>query len=369
MRKHHPENERIKRKYFVFLQEAKRQSESSVDQVAKAISRFEVFTKWKSFKAFHFEQAVAFKAYLARQPNEATGRPLSKATLNSTVRALKTFFQWLAMQPGYKSKVSYTDAEYFNLSEKDARIASAKRLRPVPTLEQVKHVLGRMPADTVVQRRDQAVLAFILLSGVRDSAASSLKLKHVDVEAGYVFQDAREVNTKASKTIASYFFPVGDEVVRIVREWVHYLRQVMMFGNDDPLFPKTQVALGERQVFEAVGISREHWSNATPIRRIFRNAFETAGLDYYNPHSIRNTLAQLGETVCRTPEEFKAWSQNLGHDSVRVTFDSYGEVQPRRQAEILSTLGEANGVRDETDWEKLGVAIARELHKQRRKAS
>ena len=52
MRKHHPVNERVKRKYFTFLKEAKRQDESSVDAAAKAISRFEEYTTWKDFKAF-----------------------------------------------------------------------------------------------------------------------------------------------------------------------------------------------------------------------------------------------------------------------------------------------------------------------------
>ena len=44
--------------------------------------------------------------------------------------------------------------------------------------------------------------------------------------------------------------------------------------------------------------------------------FEQAGLPYFNPHSFRKTLVQLGETTCQSPEEFKAWSQNLGHEGV-----------------------------------------------------
>jgi len=43
---------------------------------------------------------------------------LSKATLCATLSALKRFFIWLAGQPGYKSRISYSDAEYFNLSAK-----------------------------------------------------------------------------------------------------------------------------------------------------------------------------------------------------------------------------------------------------------
>ena len=62
------------------------------------------------------------------------------------------------------------------------------------------------------------------------------------------------------------------------------------------------------------------------------------GLEYFNPHSFRKTLAVLGEQRCKTPEELKAWSQNLGHEDVLTTFRSYGEVSSYRQAEIMPAL-------------------------------
>ena len=188
MTKHHPENERVKRRYFVFLKEAKRQNVASVDAVAKAISRFERYTKWRDFKAFHYEQAMGFKAYLAKSRNQNSGAALSKATMNSTLCALKAFFQWLAMQPGYKSRLNYTETEYFNLSQKDARIATARRDRPVPTLEQIRHAIALMPQTSAIDRRNCALLAFTLLTGARDGALASFKLKHLDLEAGFVFR-------------------------------------------------------------------------------------------------------------------------------------------------------------------------------------
>jgi integrase/recombinase XerD len=90
--------------------------------------------------------------------------------------------------------------------------------------------------------------------------------------------------------------------------------------------------------FEAAGLARSHWSNATPIRAIFRGAFALAGLPYFNPHSFRKTIVQLGEQLCSGPEEFKAWSQNLGHDDVMVTYLSYGKVPHFRQVEIFRGL-------------------------------
>ena len=343
-----------------YLKEAKRHSEATVDAVAKALSRFEADTKYRDFKAFHFEQSIAFKNRLARQDSEVSGERLSKATLYATLAHLKRFFQWLAGQPGFKSRLRYTDADYFNLSDKDTRVATARRERHSPTIEQVKHVIATMPNDSEIKRRNCALVAFTLLTGARDSAIASMKLKHVDLAVRSVFQDARDVKTKNSKTFTTYFFPVGVETLQIVEDWINFLRQVKLWGNDDPLFPATHIVLSEARQFEVAGLKREHWSSATAIRRIFREAFHVAGLPYFNPHSIRNSLVRLGETVCRTPEEFKAWSQNLGHEGVLTTFYSYGEVATRRQGEIIQDLAEPRQT-ERPDIVEFAKAVAREL--------
>src|SRR6266704_4449193 len=157
MKTHNPQNERIKRAYFTYLAEAKGFSEATLDSVAKALNRVETYTKFRDFKAFHIEQAKGFKANLAEQMSARTKDRLSKATLYATLCALKRFFFWLAGQPGYKSKISYSDAEYFNLSAKDTRIAKAHRDARVPTLEQIRHVIRTMPAGTEIERRDRAL--------------------------------------------------------------------------------------------------------------------------------------------------------------------------------------------------------------------
>lgn len=351
MVRHNPKNERIKRQYLTFLREAKRQSEVSVDSVAAALVRFEQYTGFRDFKAFHHQQAIAFKHRLASQISPATGKKLSKATQYATLSHLKRFFQWLAWQPGYKSSLRYCDADYFNLPDKESRVATARRQQAVPTLEQVQHVISLMRADTDIDKRNRAVVAFVLLTGARDNAVASFKLKHIDLASGCVYQDARDVNTKYSKTFTTFFFPVGDGIRQIVSDWVAFLREHRLWGNDDPLFPKTRVGMGVDGQFAAAGLEREHWSNATPIRQIFKDAFAAAELPYFNPHSLRNTLVGLGEKICNSPEDFKAWSQNLGHEGVLTTFYSYGAVSPQRQGEIIRNLSEVDN--DEVNPELL----------------
>jgi len=195
-----------------------------------------------------------------------------------------------------------------------------------------------MPAATDIERRDRALVAFTILTGARDGAIASFKLRHIDIADSKIDQDARDVRTKFSKSFITTFFPVGDDIRAVVTDWVAYLRTEKLWCLDDPLFPSTKVAMGENRRFAAAGLDRNHWTNASPIRAVFKESFASAGLPYFNPHSFRKTLAQLGEKLCQTPEQFKAWSQNLGHEHVLTTFTSYGNVSGNRQAEIIRAM-------------------------------
>ncbi|TMJ36573.1 MAG: hypothetical protein E6G89_16320 [Alphaproteobacteria bacterium] len=83
---------------------------------------------------------------------------------------------------------------------------------------------------------------------------------------------------------------------------------------------------------------RRGWRDAGPIRTIFKEAFRAAGLPYFNPHSFRHTLAQQAQHQCRNYEELKAWSQNLGHDDLRTTMVSCGEIAAYRQLEVIRAM-------------------------------
>ena len=308
--------------------------------MARALDLFEAHTHGQDFRQFHIQQAIDFKTSLALEPSARTKIWRSEASRHTILLAVKNFFRWLAGQRGYRSRITYADTEYFNLSGRETRIATARRKSPVPTIEQIRHVIQSMPAVTEIECRNRALIAFALLSGARVGALASFRLKHIDMIEAKVVQDAREVNTKFGKTFTTYFFPVGEDILAIFAEWVRYLRNEKLLGYDDPLFPASCVGVGEDQQFEAQGLARNGWSDGDPIRKIFRDAFLGAGLPYFNPHSFRNTLVMLGEQLCSTAEEFKSWSQNLGHDGVLTTFVSYGEVPGRRQAQVIRNLGQ-----------------------------
>ena len=336
---HCPANERVKRRYFIRLREVRGQSTATIDSVAAALSRFEAHTGYRDFKRFHIEQVRAFKRDLTFTASAARpGQKLSSATIASTLRTLRAFFMWLADQPGYRSTVRYSDAEYFTPPAQDERIAAGRIERPGPELEQVHAVLSKMPANTPVEMRDRAIMATIILTGARDSAVISLKCKHLDIANSKLIQDAREVKTKRRKTIVTTFFPVGEAPLQIVTAWAEYATNELRLGPNDPLFPATVTTLDENSQFKASGLGRSPWSTTAPVRAIFKAAFEQAGLPYHNPHSFRSTLVRLAGKICGPPEEFKAWSQNIGHSDVLTTFSAYGKVDSGRQSEIILNL-------------------------------
>ena len=210
MAKHLEENERIKHDYATYLRHAKGQDEKSIDKTMAAIRQFEESTKIKPFRKFHRQQAADFKSYLDKLKNPRTRKPLAHSTIDASLRLVKGFFHWLVSRAGFKRVLTYADVEYFNNTRKAARVAHAPREIPYPSMEQAAHAFQAMPFETEFQKRDKALFAFFMLTGARDGAVASLKLKHINVDLGHVFQDAREVNTKAAKTIMCQFFPVDN---------------------------------------------------------------------------------------------------------------------------------------------------------------
>jgi integrase len=362
-----PRNDRVKRDYLVWLKEAKQRSAATVEQVRHAIDRLESYTAFKDFGTFNKDQALGFKRALLATIAQRSGKPVSIATVHHTLQAIKDFLAWLHGQTEYRRRIAPAHIAYLNLTTGEERQAHATTPKQYSSLEEYRTALFAMPASTEIERRDQAIMALMLLTCMRDLAVVGLKLRHLSIERNHVFQDPRDIKTKFRKPIETFFYPVGDDVVAIVREWVRFLTAETMFGPDDPLFPKTTVGPDAHQNFSAQGLGREHWANATAIRKIFRSSFARVGLPYVVPHSIRDTLTQLAYKLKLGAEEFKAWSQNMGHDKPLTTLNSYGHVSIERQAEIIGGLGRRQPAvtPDDAMADKIAEKVADRLRKER----
>ena len=106
-------------------------------------------------------------------------------------------------------------------------------------------------------------------------------------------------------------YPVGNQYRACFEAWVNELRDDLLFGPDDPLFPKPRIEVVEGIGFQATGLSTDGYANALFIRKLVKEAFVNAGLFPFIPHSFRKTLATptlppLWDHTCKSPSTAKA---------------------------------------------------------------
>ena len=342
MPEYNPLNEVVKKQYEEALLHGKCRDPKTVRAVWNNLNLFEDFTSHADFKTFNAEQAKSFKAWLEKKKNK-DDELLSISTVRSTLNSVREFFEWLAIHPQYIKKIDGRAVQYLRLSDNANRAARASREKAPPTLGELEKTLKAMPHGTDIEKRDRAIFAFMIITCVRDDALVSLKRKHVKADEKTVWQDPKLVRTKGRKGIVTRFVAQAMPLAQgIVLEWLEYVDEVLKFKPNDPLFPKTLVKPNaESMTFEVQGLSREHWANAGPVRELFKAAFKAVSLPYYNPHLFRKTICRWGLEHC-THKQYKALSQNLGHEHVMTTYNSYAKLTEDEQLKAVSNIGHAN---------------------------
>lgn len=340
MSKYKTKNEKIKRRYFKWLQDAEGYANASIESIEKALWDYEAFSSDDDYANFNEKTAIAFKKWLAEKKLK-DGTTISYSTQYDRLRYLKKFFTWLSGQVGYKSKIDVYDTSYLRLDKKLAKIATAAKVEDYPTLEYVKKLCSSIEIKGEIDLRDRALIAFTLLSGMRDKAIITLPLSCFNPKTYEIKQDpSKGVQTKFSKTIISVLFQFDEELVCYVTDWVKYLKEEKVFGISDPLFPSTKVEQmsATEYIFEVKGVEPTFWRSTSTIRKIFEERAMKANLDYYSPHKFRHTATREATDSCRNAEQIKAVSQNLGHEHVSTTLLTYGRLNSYRVKEVITDL-------------------------------
>jgi integrase/recombinase XerD len=358
-----PINELVKKQYEDALLHGKHRDPKTVRAVWDAITVFERFTGQADFKTFNRDQAKNFKKWLEKQTNKE-GELLSLSTVRGVLNNIREFFLWLAVHPKYVRRVDGRAVEYLRLSNNDNRAARASREKTPPTIEQLVTTLDAMPFESDIQKRDRALFAFLILTCMRDDALVSIRMKDVDIDQKIVWQDPKHVRTKFRKGILTAFVSAPIQSAEaIFLDWYVYARDVLVFGANDPLFPQTLVVANPKTLaFEARGLSRDPWANAAAVRDVLKQAFARVGLPYFNPHLFRNTIVQWAEKNC-TPYEFKAISQNLGHEHAMTTYNSYGKLSESDQIAAIANLGQVHTEMTAISTDKILAELARRAGK------
>lgn len=322
------ESDQVRYRYFRFLKG--RVSDKTLDAAMRHLVEFETFNRCRDLVSLTETQAIAFRDHVQERPSLSGSKGLSASSIVHTLSDVKAFFDRAA-------------AEYFAPSNRMRVMARTGPDPFVPTPENLRTVIAAIPSDTLIGRRDRALIAFIFLTGIRNAAVVSLRIKHLNLELRLVTQHAREVGTKIGKNMLTSFFPVGVDIERIVIDWVRE-RVAGGAGPDDPLFPATPSRFVEPL---SAPQNTDFWKTTNPVRRVFEMACGVAGVPYFHPHSIRSALAILGSKLCKNREQEKVWSLNLSHEHVATTQNSYLKVDSHRQNELMQQMA-----KDEPDTDQ-----------------
>ncbi len=320
------QNEEVKRTFFEQLRGGKGFSKTSVRSHAEAINQWQIFTKNEDFSAYNKSKAVAFTEWLGTRPAKTKTGKISLVTQSNYLRRIKKFFVWLADQPGYKSKILKSDADYLRLSKADAQIARSGTTKKMPTFDDARKIIEGIQGESEIDMRDRALISFALITGARISAIVSLKMKSFDKELKQINQNPGDgVKTKNSKKILTTFFPIGwEEPEKYFMEWYEYLES-KGFQPNYPIFPATAGGFTDNESgYSKETIGQNAWVGTGAARKIFEKRCINVGLPYFHPHSFRHLIVSILSKKRLTEEEKRAISMNLGHENVGTTFGSYG---------------------------------------------
>lgn len=341
------ENEKIKRAYFRWLKEADGKCDSTVDAVTKAIHVYEDFTKHDSFRHFNQDQAVSFKKWLRKR--EYRGQPIQLTTFVMYLRHIKSFFSWLSQKPGYRKNVTFENVGYLSATDNEIRAAAQSDEPNHPSLAYVLKLVGSIVGDNEVDRRDQAMISFLFLTGIRETALASLRLGCFDENRLCVRQaHSLGVITKRSKFIFTVIFPFDEGLQNHILAWAKYLGE-KGFGSKGPLFPRSkmfQKRAGDLCYETTHTVEPEFWKTGDRVQGILKERSQAANMEYFSPHAFRHLGARLGLQACRTGEHVKAVANSFGHEHVETLLRVYGNPTQERMLEIRSEMEFSSNEKD-----------------------
>ena len=328
-------NDRI---IYAWLQFSGRFDEKTVCAKLGFIREFEAFFGGKSFAKIKTEDVSAFRECLKASVESDQGNRRSVSTVRHCASHLKSFFKWLIEQKGYHN-LNRSLPDNFALPKKFDSKGLDREEKFVPSDEDAVAIIEGMPTETLLERRDRAMIAAAFLGALRADTVTSLQLKHIDVSQRIIWQDGQVSRTKNSKSLKTNFFPLSAIYCVVLEDWQNELRG-MGYLEDDALFPG-EPDLKPRS--SAKPIKKISVMNSThAISRAFRRASELIGKNF-TPHSVKHYIGALGLRRCKTLEQETAWSATMAHNDIRTTRRYYQKPSQDKIDDVFEAFEQCSG--------------------------
>ncbi|MDH5506236.1 MAG: site-specific integrase [Anaerolineae bacterium] len=303
---------------------------------------------WADGERFNkvMKKGIQFPVFLQTARNDNAGKNLSLESVKRACAEARNFYIWAKQQKGkiYK-EISIEWIETIRPS-REMGMQSKIKEREFFSLDEVIKICG-VADNSLIGKRDRAAVAMGFISGMRVSALVTLPAHCVDLEKMAVYQLPEEgVETKNNKAQITYLLPVK-ELANIVIEWTKFVRKEL--GEKTLWYPNLNSdGEGWSKLEKVGGVESRRQSLSRGLKKFCKRA----GIKYRSPHKLRHGHGIYGVKRVSTLEEYKAFSQNMGHDTLEVTDRIYGRLGGEDVRGIISRL-ERKSSEPESDKEKL----------------
>lgn len=333
------ENVEIVRKYFIHLGKGIGYKKSTTVSKIRDVVEYERSLNGLDFRKLNEQIAIDYQNLLRERKWQ--GKEVSLKTIGQKLSAIIEFYNWLMIQPGYRSKVHQPSIIYFGLplGERNA-IKTQENLKLYPSLDHILNLVESIIGDSEVAMRDRALISLLLLSGIRVKTITTLEIGDFDIGTLRITLDPlKHAEVKKNKALILRLLVFNKILLKHFLDWITYLKDSRKFTLDDPIFTSTQSKFKQgTNSYIAIDVSNKRWESTNPINNILKKRSKEAGLKYYNPHSYRDTIPNLCKKLGLDYEEQSAVSLNLGHKTLSITEANYGKMKPTTRLDMLSEI-------------------------------
>lgn len=287
---------------------------------------------WDYWEKTGFENLKDFNADKAKLYRRSIQG--SMQTKHQKMNRVAEFFRWIFGKKVTKPDISEA-LKVLQLTNAEKGLLSKHKIRKYPTLDEFNEIID-FPVNNDIDRRDKALLCFLLLSAGRVDAVRTLPLGALNPKTLDLVQDPTEgVHTKRNKYIIGTLFRFDEVYTDIIRDWLQFLTEIKHFKATDPLFPK----LVPSEVNSALYVlSNEFYSSQSKINEIVASRCIDKDIPAYSAHEFRHLAVDTAFRLARNGREIKAISQNVGHAYFKTTLKQYANMQPQEYMEIIRNL-------------------------------
>jgi integrase/recombinase XerD len=195
---------------------------------------------------------------------------VSKATRQRMLSALRSLAEMLSILDYQNPAREMAYQTLKRIKVPTDNLAGEERPKRALTPKEARQVLDVWDEDCRQHRRNRAIIAVLLMTGMRRSEAAALMWSDIDLEEGVIY--VRHGKGDKARDVAVY----GDDAIDALIDWKAAQRQKRTFvfctvnkgdnlGSDEPMTP-------------------------TSIYRVVKQTEQRAEIDHFSPHDARRTL-------------------------------------------------------------------------------